>query len=295
MRRFLVGSVLVSLLLASAAPAGVTVTLGDVDTTCTALSGRQGSTTGNIIDDPAPMSTLNGAVSSIAQAVAGPVPPGLLPTTPGTTGVVTVDANASLAFERTGSEFVIDIGSSLTTDIDMMDGGTYLGSAAGGVEVRFTLDTNATYELVGNVAFDDEATSSFLFITGGTLGNLVVRGGPGGNGPIDLAGVMGPGDYRISLVNSIFDVPGTNFGDFNESGSCDLTWVLNPNAPFAAGDMNCDGFITVGDIGGFVLALTDPAGYSSAFPSCDIDLADVNHDGFVTVGDISAFVALLVG
>ncbi len=61
------------------------------------------------------------------------------------------------------------------------------------------------------------------------------------------------------------------------------------------GDMNCDGFITVGDIAGFVLALTDPAAYAIAFPNCFLLNADVNNDGFVTVGDISSFVALLTG
>ncbi len=64
---------------------------------------------------------------------------------------------------------------------------------------------------------------------------------------------------------------------------------------FDIGDVNCDGFITVGDISGFVLALTDPTQYDVQYPDCDIDLADVNGDGFVTVGDISAFVALLTG
>lgn len=61
------------------------------------------------------------------------------------------------------------------------------------------------------------------------------------------------------------------------------------------GDMNCDGFMTVGDISGFVQALTDPAGYAASFPNCDINRADVNGDGFVTVGDIGPFVALLTG
>ncbi|MDX2199451.1 MAG: hypothetical protein SF069_10840 [Phycisphaerae bacterium] len=72
--------------------------------------------------------------------------------------------------------------------------------------------------------------------------------------------------------------------------------LLRPAAPsFALGDMNCDGFITVGDIGGFVLALTNPTQYAIQFPGCDINLADINQDGFVTVGDIGAFVALLTG
>lgn len=79
-----------------------------------------------------------------------------------------------------------------------------------------------------------------------------------------------------------------------------LTWTVDspcsPNPCVAGwGDMNCDGFVTVGDIRGFVLALTDPVAYAMEYPKCDIQRADVNQDGFVTVGDISAFVTLLVG
>ncbi|MDX2199405.1 MAG: hypothetical protein SF069_10610 [Phycisphaerae bacterium] len=59
------------------------------------------------------------------------------------------------------------------------------------------------------------------------------------------------------------------------------------------GDMNCDCFVTVADIGGFVMALTNPAGFDAAFPDCSIENADVNQDGFVTIGDIGAFVTLL--
>lgn len=59
------------------------------------------------------------------------------------------------------------------------------------------------------------------------------------------------------------------------------------------GDMNCDGTVTVSDIGGFVLALTDPTGYAMQFPDCDINNADVNEDGSISVSDIGPFVALL--
>lgn len=59
------------------------------------------------------------------------------------------------------------------------------------------------------------------------------------------------------------------------------------------GDMNCDGVVSVGDIGAFVLALTDPTGYAVQFPDCDINQGDINMDGFVTVSDIGPFVALL--
>lgn len=60
-----------------------------------------------------------------------------------------------------------------------------------------------------------------------------------------------------------------------------------------SGDMNCDTVISVGDIGGFVLALSDPVGYVSAFPGCEATNADLNCDGVVTVGDIGLFVQQL--
>ena len=65
--------------------------------------------------------------------------------------------------------------------------------------------------------------------------------------------------------------------------------------PLLPGDMNCDGVVSVGDIAGFVLALTNPAGYADAYPSCNIQNADINGDLVVTVGDIGGFVALLTG
>ncbi|MGE3180189.1 MAG: hypothetical protein AB7N71_01045 [Phycisphaerae bacterium] len=64
---------------------------------------------------------------------------------------------------------------------------------------------------------------------------------------------------------------------------------------FALGDLNCDGSISVADIGPFVLVLTSPDMYSVQFPDCDPDRADLNNDGTVSVGDIGAFVALLTG
>lgn len=62
-----------------------------------------------------------------------------------------------------------------------------------------------------------------------------------------------------------------------------------------AGDMNCDGVLTVGDIGPFVLALTNPGQYLISFPNCDLLAGDMNNDGQVSVSDIGAFVALLAG
>lgn len=70
-----------------------------------------------------------------------------------------------------------------------------------------------------------------------------------------------------------------------------ITGTLN----VLVGDMNCDGLLTVSDIAGFVLALTDPVGYAAAFPDCDINNADVNQDSVISVSDIAGFVSLLTG
>lgn len=64
---------------------------------------------------------------------------------------------------------------------------------------------------------------------------------------------------------------------------------------YELGDLNCDGFINVFDIDPFVLALTSPEAYTSAFPDCDRMLADINGDGLVNAFDIDPFVLLLTG
>ena len=72
-----------------------------------------------------------------------------------------------------------------------------------------------------------------------------------------------------------------------------------PNGPdpcsFHIGDMNCDGAVNFDDINPFVLALSDPAGYHSAYPNCNIMNGDINGDGLVNFDDINPFVALLTG
>jgi hypothetical protein len=74
-----------------------------------------------------------------------------------------------------------------------------------------------------------------------------------------------------------------------------LLVTFTPAPVFQPGDMNCDGSVSVSDIGPFVMAVTNPAGFAAAFPNCDIDLADLNGDGQVTVSDIGPFVELLTG
>lgn len=57
-----------------------------------------------------------------------------------------------------------------------------------------------------------------------------------------------------------------------------------------SGDCNCDGTVDFADIGSFVLALSDPAGYTAAYTGCDPLTADCNGDSLVDGRDIQAFV-----
>ncbi|MDX2198230.1 MAG: hypothetical protein SF069_04565 [Phycisphaerae bacterium] len=177
--------------------------------------------------------------------------------------------------------------------------------------------TDVTVEVAARGDFNTSVEFVTVVFNGQTLGDVLVNGfsdcpvnpdidtltisqatfnalinGNGDNAVVDLNSSAGvnpilctnpPSSIRVALRYSVI-----GNADGNGNGIPD-------ECEFVIGDMNCDGFVTVGDISGFVLALTDPAGYATAFPNCNINLADVNQDGFVTVGDISGFVALLTG
>ncbi|MGE3181971.1 MAG: integrin alpha [Phycisphaerae bacterium] len=105
-------------------------------------------------------------------------------------------------------------------------------------------------------------------------------------------------------AHGVGDVNGDGRPDFVLTGQGDspaniaagngVAYVLGGQVGGLRGDMNCDGVVSVSDIGGFVLALTDAAGYAAQFPDCEIHNADVNGDKAVSVSDIGEFVALLV-
>jgi hypothetical protein len=70
---------------------------------------------------------------------------------------------------------------------------------------------------------------------------------------------------------------------------------IHCDQPGTLGDLNCDGTVNGYDIDPFVLALTDPDAYATAFGDCDIHNADVNGDGQINGYDIDPFVSLLTG
>ena len=117
-----------------------------------------------------------------------------------------------------------------------------------------------------------------------------------GPGTLIPSGVFDSGPLQFGET---FEFTFTQLGDYHYfciphgSSMQGLVRVIPPAHP--SGDMNCDGSVTVSDIAGFVLALTDPAGYTAQFPGCELNLADINADGLVSVSDIGLFVQLLTG
>ncbi|MGE3181115.1 MAG: hypothetical protein AB7N71_05745 [Phycisphaerae bacterium] len=177
-------------------------------------------------------------------------------------------------------------------------------------------DVNLEVQSIGDFNFSSELVS--VTFNGMPMGNIFVSGADcppdpiadqiiiprddfnnsvaanSGNAMIDLLPSSGvdatlctePPTYAQIFLRFQDGVVGS--ADLNENGIPDECEKVN-----LLGDMNCDGVVSVSDIGGFVLALTDPAGYAAQFPNCDINNADVNQDLSISVSDIGPFVALL--
>jgi hypothetical protein len=82
---------------------------------------------------------------------------------------------------------------------------------------------------------------------------------------------------------------------FGRADAKQMTLLIEEECPYTPGDLNCDGNVNNFDIGPFVLAITDPAGYAEQYPDCNRLAGDVNGDGEVNNFDIGPFVALITG
>ncbi len=59
------------------------------------------------------------------------------------------------------------------------------------------------------------------------------------------------------------------------------------------GDLSGDGMINLGDVPAMMLALTDRAGYDTAYPTVDADIAgDIDNSGSFDLGDLRSFAAM---
>jgi hypothetical protein len=116
---------------------------------------------------------------------------------------------------------------------------------------------------------------------------------PNNDGNITLAETMALADNSSVNCYSLNGGVGASF--------VGLDMAHGPSGPTCGpcGDSNCDGSVTVGDIGFFVRAVSaGTAGWNALFPGgvapCDFVCAnDTNGDNAVSVGDIGRFVARL--
>ncbi|MGE3181156.1 MAG: autotransporter-associated beta strand repeat-containing protein [Phycisphaerae bacterium] len=167
--------------------------------------------------------------------------------------------------------------------------GSLVQGTGGTIEVEIAAKTPRQFDLL-QIAGNAEL--------GGTLVVTLLGGfAPTGGDTFEILNIAGTrtGEFEGLNEGAELTADGQTFsisylgGDGNDIV---LTAVADVTV---TGDMNCDGIISVSDIGPFVAALTDPAGYATLFPDCDIHNGDINDDGAVTVGDIGAFVQLLTG
>jgi hypothetical protein len=84
----------------------------------------------------------------------------------------------------------------------------------------------------------------------------------------------------------------SNVGWMNLDNATDYVG-LAANVCVVRGDLNCDGLVNAFDIDAFVLALTNPGAYATAYPDCNILNGDVSCDGLVNAFDIDGFVYCL--
>ncbi len=130
------------------------------------------------------------------------------------------------------------------------------------------------------------------------VGAWIVDGRSGCAGATILASAAG---FECSSVRATASVdPGTYWlvvGPLSatDAAACGARYNARAAAYAGTGDVNCDGAVNAFDIDPFVLALTSPTGYASAYPECDLGSADASGDGVVNAFDIDPFVDLLIG
>ncbi len=167
----------------------------------------------------------------------------------------------------------------------------------------FALDYNPADDLLyGYTEYGDSGLYA-IDLVGGTMTKLVGtipaangqgRGMAVGNNTVYLVATRGDAGipsfaYDLSQGPNGTWVPFTNaYPAYHATGAG--AWIPEP----LLGDLNCDDLLNGQDINAFLLALIDPRGYDSAYPSCDRMLADCNGDGTVNLSDVSQFVQLLM-
>ena len=230
------------------------------------------------------------------------------------TGQVVAGQSDDRSFRWTAATGMVDLGllpgaSVARANALSDDGTTIVGASNGGRAFRWT-QSGGMHDM-GLAVGEPEVRAWAISGTGGTV---VGSAGSSATNEFQAAlwtadtGWLKLADWFVSIGIDLtgwelrsaraISPEGTAIAGFGTYNGEARTWVV-ANLPELCmginGDMNCDCFVTVTDVAGFVLALTDAAMYDIQFPNCDNGNADINGDGLVSVSDIGPFVTALTG
>ncbi len=220
----------------ASAVGSVTVISASVDAVANGSVGRQGSSTGPLVDDPpqldgnAAVLTANGGTLAISASVGGgPVGPGEIITLPGTTAVFTALGDASLEVLAGPSGMLIAQRATTSNSFAFMDGGVGTAGGTANARIRFSVSAPTTYTLSGFANFDDEDVSGSVRLNT-ALGIAIRSVFVPQNGEFSFTGTLNAGTYSFNSNCSVLAIMGGSgvgtFGSFAESGSYIATLTL---------------------------------------------------------------------
>jgi hypothetical protein len=216
---------------------------------------------------------------------------------------------------RSDGTYCAPLGSGMNADVlaltvyngELIAGGSF--TVAGGVSaIRIARWNGTSWSSLGSgmngtvyalTVFDGQLIAGGSFTTaGGVPANRIARWDGAGWSPL--------GDGMNNAVRALteFDEDGAGInptmlyagGSFTTAGGLSSAYFARWGCmPILTGDTNCDGTVDFADINPFVLALSNPTLWYSAFPGCNILSADISGNGSVGFDDINPFVELLTG
>jgi hypothetical protein len=280
----------------------VTVTSGWVDASSNGTVGRQGSTSGNNIDDPPQLQGTSGLLTLSTFSAGGPVAPGDLPTLPGTVASHAERSSVYQWFEGDGSVYMrITQRGSVSNSLTNMDGtGLSANSNANAASrMTFTVNVATPYTLTGTIALDDQDTAGFVRLTNG-IGLAIYFRLVSNNGDFSTSGTLNPGTYVLQSSCNVTATAGQldvgSVGNFAEAGSFRAVLTLGTPPACDGIDFNNNGvFPEDQDVVDFfdVLAGGEPVTCNGVVGCNDIDF---NNNGvFPEDQDVIDFFNVLAG
>jgi hypothetical protein len=287
---------------ASHALSAVTVTSGWVDAFSNGTVGRQGSTSGNNVDDPPQLLGTSGILTLSTLSSGGPVAPGPIITLPGTVASHLESSSVYQWFEGDGIDFLrVTQQARVNNSLTNMDGAGLVGGSNASASSRmvFSINVATPYTLTGTLLLDDQDVAGFVRLTNG-IGIALYSRSVANNGAFTTSGTLNPGMYILQSSCNVTSVVGQpdvgSTGNFAESGSLFAVLTLGTPPACDAIDFNNNGvFPEDQDVVDFfdILAGGTPATCNGVVGCNDIDF---NNNGvFPEDQDVVDFFNVLAG